>query len=98
MWDLTITRNSNGFRLNWNEDAEDGTLIAQEEVIQDDEGDELKSGEELLWWVMDYFGLGGSRHDKERLTITRKRGDKYMPPEKKSTSRNEATGGTVNDQ
>lgn len=82
MNDLTITRADNGFRMNWNEDGEDDIPIHYEEVIQDDGTDEMKSGEELLWWVMNHFDLGGSRYDKQRLRITRKRGDKYESPEK----------------
>lgn len=82
MWDLKITKADNGFGLRWEEEDEDGRPCLHEEVIQDDDMDDLKSGQELLWHVINYFSLGGSRHDKERLHISRKRGDKYMPPEK----------------
>ena len=83
MWSVTINRVGNGFRRNWEEEGEDEMTLHQEEVIQDDEQDELHAGEELLWWVMNYFDLGGSKFDKERLGIVRRRGEKYEPPEKK---------------
>ena len=82
MWSVRINRAGNGFRMNWEEEGEDGMTLHQEEVIQDDEQDELHAGEELLWWVMNYFDLGGSKFDKERLGIARRQGEKYEPPEK----------------
>jgi len=33
----------------------------------------LKSGESLLWAVMEYFGFGGSKHDRERIMVVRKK-------------------------
>jgi predicted house-cleaning noncanonical NTP pyrophosphatase (MazG superfamily) len=73
MWSITITRGNNGYKLTWEEDAEDGTTLQQEEYIEDDELDELKSGEELLWRIMEYFGFGGSKHDPERLRVVREK-------------------------
>ena len=75
MWSVTINRAGNGFRMNWEEEGEDGTAFRQEEVIQDNEQDELRAGEELLYWVGDYFGLLGSKHDPERLRVTREKRD-----------------------
>lgn len=73
---VKITRVHNGFVCQFkNEDD-----IIQAEVISDEEDDSLKGGELLLWWIIDYFGIDGSRHDAERLTITREPGDKYEPP------------------
>ncbi len=77
-WKLVITRVDNGFVLDGRADEGDAKI---KWTIQDDERDELKSGEELLWTVADYFGLLGGRHDKERLHICRKRGDKHEGPE-----------------
>ena len=53
-------------------------------VIRDDENDELKSTEELLWEVIEYFGKQGSRYDAERLRINREPGDKYIAPPKQA--------------
>ena len=83
---LEIKRVSDGFIIRHrNEGFEDyeetpGVVPTIESVVSDSDLDELSSGQELLWRVMDYFGLGGDRYDKERLTITRERGDKYEGP------------------
>jgi len=60
-WWLKITRVSNGFFLEGN----DGNWLIQ------DTDDPLKSTEELLWDVTEYFLLGGSKHDAERIRIVR---------------------------
>jgi len=75
-WYLNITKAANGYVLRWDDEDEDGATVSHTEVIQDGPDDnadtgELKSGEELLWWVMDYFGFGGSKHDAERIRIVR---------------------------
>lgn len=72
-YEIKIRRVDNGYILEWDEpygDGVDGTVI-QQEVIQDDDADELKSQEELLWRIREYFGILGSKHDTERLTIER---------------------------
>jgi len=69
VFDLIITRESNGYILNGISDS--GSRMRT--VIEDDEGDELKSGESLLWEVMDYFNFGGSKYDKERIKIIREK-------------------------
>ncbi len=72
-WGMEIIRVGNGYKLRMAGDAE----LIMEAVVEDAEDDELKAGEELLWTVMEHFGFGGSRHDKERITITREPGEKY---------------------
>lgn len=70
---LTIERVKNGFVLT----SEEGPLekgedpIVDQSVIEDCEDDELKSGEHLLFEVMDYFNFGGSKHDPSRLRVIR---------------------------
>ena len=71
-WKLTITREQNGYTLAGNFDA-DGKPFKF--IIQDDEEDELKSHEELLWETMNYFAFYGSKHS-ERLRIIREGGEK----------------------
>ena len=61
MWSLKIIRNGNGYTLKGN----DGFDL----VIQEDEKDELKDHEELLWEIMNYFNFGGSKHDARRIKI-----------------------------
>jgi len=70
-WDLHIRRGNNGYRLTYQEELGDGEIVEREEYIEDSEGDGLKSGEELLWRVMEYFAFYGSKHDPERLRIIR---------------------------
>jgi hypothetical protein len=81
-WYLKITRVSDGYLLEYPNDAysrvdnPDVSPLIQS-VVADDE-DELKGGESLLWRVIDHFELAGDRYDKERLRITREPGDKYV--------------------
>lgn len=78
---MEIERVGNGYIVHTFEgDAEDGT--SDTTVISDDENDDLRSTEELLWEVIEYFGKLGSRHDAERLHIRREPGDKWEQPKK----------------
>ncbi len=77
---LEIIRVSNGYQLRYPNpemDMGDGAFPFIESVIEDDDDDGLKGGEQLLWAVMEIMGIGGGRHDAERLTITREPGEKY---------------------
>ena len=74
-WTLEITRGDNGYKFRWWDELDDGSCVWHEEYIEDDEMDELKSGEEMLWEVADHFSLGGSKHDAERLKIVREKRD-----------------------
>ena len=72
IWSVEITRGENGYKLGYWEETEDGYEMGwREEYIQDEERDGLKSGEELLWYIINYFSLSGSKHDPERLRIIR---------------------------
>ena len=84
-WELRIRKAENGFILE--SDIDEG-LGVTEMLLEDDENDELKSGESLLWQVIEFFGLRTSRYAKEVLTITREQGDKYEPEEENGTSVN----------
>ncbi len=64
-WSVKITRGNNGYILS--NDVEYNPPL----VIEDDEKDELKSHENLLCEIINYFNFGGSKHDKVRLRITR---------------------------
>jgi len=70
-WKLSIVRTTNGFILSGRSGGEEN-----EWVIEDKE-DELASKEELLWSILEFFALGGGRHDKERVVVKREPGDKY---------------------
>ena len=64
MWKLVIIRSENGYIVKGND-----TDI----VIEDNTSKPLDSGEHLLWEVMHYFNFGGTKHDEERLRITREK-------------------------
>ena len=68
-FNLLITRESNGYVI----DGVSNTGGRWRKVIEDDEGDELESGESLLWEVMEYFGFGKGKHDRERIMVVRKK-------------------------
>ena len=68
-FNLIITRESNGYALDGVSDTGGRTRT----VIEDDEVDELKSGESLLWAVMEYFNFQGSKHDAERIRVVREK-------------------------
>jgi len=74
-WKLKIASEENGYKLRWKDYLDDGSEVWREAYIVDDEADKLKSGEELLWGVMDHFSFGGSKHDAERLRIVREKRD-----------------------
>jgi len=68
-WTLTISKVQNGYVLQGKSDV--GVPVVS--VIQNDEKDELKSGEALLWEVIEYFNFGGSKHDKDRIRVIREK-------------------------
>ena len=69
-WSLHISKVENGYLCRKETDEGDEYF-----VIEEDEVDDLKAHENLLWAVMDYFNFGGSKHDKERLRIVREKKD-----------------------
>lgn len=75
-----IERLDNGFVCNMFDGDEEGDWNTS--VYQEDENDELKAIEEVLWSIVEFFGKMGSRYDKERIHICRKRGDKFEKPRK----------------
>lgn len=70
---IKIVRTYNGFIIKDN----NGKIA----VIEDNDNDELSSGENLLWEIINFFGLMGSRYDEERLSVIRVVGNKYTPKE-----------------
>ena len=73
-WKLVISKEDNGYIL---KGRFGDTDIESKVVIEDKDNNELDSGETLLWQVIEYFNIGGSRHDKERLRIVREPGTDY---------------------
>ena len=70
---LRIERVDNGYQLIDDDDEEH----TRKQVIQEDEEDELCAIEELLWQIIEWAGMVGSKHDKERIRIIRKAGDDH---------------------
>ena len=70
-WYLNITKAENGYVLRWSDEDEYGAEVIHTEVVEDDERDQLKSGVELLYRIMEYFGFLGSKHDEERIRVVR---------------------------
>jgi hypothetical protein len=76
---VEITRVQNGFVCRYPQSNEVREYF-ETTVFSDDDADEIKSAEELIYWLINYFGIGGSRYDAARLTIERVPGDKHEPP------------------
>jgi len=72
-WTLSITKADNGYVLKGKSDFGAPMTL----VIEEDDKDELKASEALLWEIMEYFSFGGSKHDRERIRITREKHKEY---------------------
>ncbi len=64
-WTLLIDRIENGYILT----DQDGRLW----VIEEEEDDYLKVHETLLWYIVNHFNFGGTKHDPERIRIVREK-------------------------
>lgn len=69
-WFLKIEKVDNGYVLITNGDGEGPESRM---ALQEDGEDPMKVNEEVLWEVMDHFNMSGSKHDKERLRVTRQK-------------------------
>ena len=63
-WALRIQKIDNGYLLVGND-----MVTAVVEEFEGDKASEVQCSAELLWKVMDYFSLGGSKHDEERVRV-----------------------------
>ena len=65
-YSLKISRAMNGYVVCF----DNGDMVV-EEVFEDEEEEfgELYSMEKVLWRVLNYFGVFGSKHDKKRIRI-----------------------------
>jgi hypothetical protein len=58
-WNITITRVTNGYRLNWH----DTELVVEDIETHDDETlNKLITFKKVLWELTDYFAMYGSDH------------------------------------
>lgn len=65
---LIIERISNGFIIE-GESLIEGDEVIEKQVIEEDEIRDCKSVQKMLYAVMEYFGLEGSKHDPERVRV-----------------------------
>ena len=61
-WQLTITKTNNGFILEGNELY---IVIEEDDILEHD----LEAHRTLLYDILDYFAIAGSKHDKERIRV-----------------------------
>ncbi len=68
---LTIEKVTNGYIVSHPDEFDDGVKVEFRDVIEEPEEEwgELAAGLHLLYFVMDYFGLIGSKHDAKRLRV-----------------------------
>lgn len=72
-WDLRITKADNGYRCNWLQETDDlGDVRIYENVTEEAESEhrEVEAFARLLWFITDFFGMVGSKHDERRINIT----------------------------
>lgn len=62
---LTIERVANGFLIRNEEDLS----VTVFEDKEDADFPDRESGYHMLWEIMDFFGLRGSKHDSKRLAV-----------------------------
>jgi len=68
-WTLKITRVENGYVM----EGRNQNGVPTKKVVEELLDDELGCHETMLWEVMEYFNFQGSKHDKERLFVVRKK-------------------------
>ena len=71
MFQLTIVKADNGFVLRYfNEEMNEDRFVSVEDPP---DGNEVETAEKMLWEVIEFFGLQGSKHDPERIKVTREK-------------------------
>ena len=69
-WGIEIIKTNNGFLIKDNS--------GEVTVIEENSDNNSKAAEELLWSVIEFFNLRGSRYEKNRVLVTIEVGDKYQ--------------------
>ena len=73
--ELRIREVENGYVVEGEEDDEDGkeigaTITKQMAYqVREEDTEALQAFQDMLWEVIDYFGLTGSKHDPRRLSV-----------------------------
>ena len=73
-WSIRIMRARNGFVVTYYQEDSEGVTMKLSEVIAEKEGCDLAEmqahlGCDIARYVVEHFGLGGSKHDKFRVII-----------------------------
>lgn len=65
-WNVVITRTDNGWIVRGPSPTTDTDI---EVVFRDKEGRELFSARDMLWQVLEFFGVYYSKHNKSNLVV-----------------------------
>ena len=76
VWGLHVARTNNGFVVSGLE----GVVVFEDNDCLDTTGTDPDTMARLLWYVIEYYGAIGSRHDARRVTVSVGPGDKYSGP------------------
>ena len=71
-WKLELSKVSNGYVVKYDDtDDDDGSTKTTEVVYELDKGvkEDCVKIQEMLYFLLDYFGDGGSKHDEYRIRI-----------------------------
>ncbi len=75
-WSLTIHRVDNGFRI-IDQDSRETVFEEAEDFQTPEDGQMIRR---MLYFIIDFFALGGGKHDPERISVDIQPGEKYVPP------------------
>jgi len=87
-WEIRITKVDNGYVIEYPNDmgVKDIAVIEEPEEMDG----EKKAGVALLWWLIDHFGLRGSKYDEWRVTAMLEHGHCWEDPMKKEDEKDDA--------
>jgi hypothetical protein len=69
--ELRIREVENGYVLEYEEEDMEGNFKLIEKIYQvrEEDPDKLMAFQDMLWEIISYFGLTGSKHDPRRLRV-----------------------------
>lgn len=78
-WSIKITKAENGYVAVSDKDITDNIIESESMVFQQkDEEDETNRDHviDMFYWLLEYFAEQGSKHDKRRIEVGYRKGDK----------------------
>jgi hypothetical protein len=75
-WEVKIKKIENGYIAEWEDEYDEGgryhtvTRTFEEEENAEEELSERKAMAKLIWWLMEYFGIYHSKHNKYNLVVS----------------------------